>query len=56
MLQFKRQGIRVIIRTNFLTEEEHQRVLDAVKNKLQTTENQINEGSFKPSALPSAIN
>ena len=37
----------VIIRTNFLTEEEHQRVLDAVKNKLQTTENQINEGSFQ---------
>lgn len=37
----------VIVRTNFLTEEEHQRVLGEVKSKLQTPGNQINEGSFQ---------
>ena len=37
----------IIVRTNFLTEEEHQRVLSAVKNHLQTADNRINEGSFQ---------
>ena len=37
----------VILRTNFLSEEEHQRVLNEVKNKLQTSENQVKEDSFQ---------
>ncbi len=37
----------IIVRTNFLSEEEHQRVLGEVKSKLQTQDNQINEGSFQ---------
>ena len=37
----------VIIRTNFLTEEEHQIVLGEIKKNLETPENQINEGSFQ---------
>lgn len=37
----------IIVRTNFLTEEEHLRVLSGVQSKLQTSDNQIHEGSFQ---------
>ena len=52
-LNFKNASIQktgdngVIIRTNFLTEEEHQIVLGEIKKNLETQENQINEGSFQ---------
>ena len=37
----------VILRTNFLSEEEHQRALNEVKSKLQTADNQVHEDSFQ---------
>ncbi len=37
----------IIVRTNFLTEEEHQRVLGGIQNKLQTSNNQVHEESFQ---------
>jgi preprotein translocase subunit SecF len=37
----------VILRTNFLSEEEHQKVLREVKNQLQTAGDQIQEDSFQ---------
>lgn len=37
----------IIARTNFLTEEEHQRVLSGVQARLQTAENQVHEESFQ---------
>ncbi len=36
-----------IVRTNFLTEEEHQRILNEVQSKLQTDDNQVHEESFQ---------
>ncbi|MEK7131500.1 MAG: hypothetical protein AAB797_02075, partial [Patescibacteria group bacterium] len=33
----------IIVRTNFLTEEEHQRVLSGVQARLQTAANQVHE-------------
>lgn len=37
----------IIVRTNFLTEEEHQRVLSGVQARLQTAANQVHEESFQ---------
>ena len=37
----------VILRTSFLSEEEHQRVLAEAQNKLQTPDNQVSEASFQ---------
>ena len=37
----------VIVRTNFLSEEEHQRVVREVQSKLQTAGNQVHEDSFQ---------
>ena len=37
----------VIIRTNFLTEEEHQNVIREVQSKLQNAANQVHEDSFQ---------
>ncbi len=37
----------VILRTNFLSEEEHQLVLNEVTSKLQTPDNQVHENSFQ---------
>ncbi len=37
----------IIVRTNFLTEEEHQRVLSGMQTKFRASDNQVHEESFQ---------